>query len=63
LNRMIMTVVYSLSGQDKKARAEAVEVHRISPKFTLAKFEKTLTYKKKTDVEQFIGALRKAGLK
>jgi adenylate cyclase len=63
LNRMIMTVVYSLSGQDEKARAEAVEVLRISPKFTLAKIEKTLTYKKKMDVEQFIGALRKAGLK
>jgi adenylate cyclase len=63
LARMMMAVVYSLSGRDEEARAEAAEILRISPKFTLAKFEKKLTYKKKADVEQFIGALRKSGLK
>jgi adenylate cyclase len=61
--RMMMAVVYSLSGRDEEARAEAAEILRISPKFTLAKFEKKLTYKKKADREQFLGALRKAGMK
>ncbi len=62
LARMMMTVVYSLSGRDEQARVEAAEVLRIQPKFSLKKFEKKLTYKKKTDREKFLGALRKAGL-
>jgi adenylate cyclase len=62
LARMMMTVVYSLSGRDEEARAEAAEVLRIQPKFSLKKFEKKLTYKRKEDREKFLGALRKAGL-
>ena len=63
LARMMMTVVYSLSGQDEKARTEADEVMRIQPKFSLEKFEKKLTYKREVDRQRFLGALRKAGLK
>ena len=63
LARTMMTVVYSLSGQDDKARAEAAEVLRIQPKFSLEEFEKKLTYKREVDRERFLGALRKAGLK
>jgi adenylate cyclase len=63
LARMMMTVVYSLSGRDEEARVQAAEVLRIQPKFTLKKLEKKLTYKKKADREKFLGALRKAGLK
>jgi adenylate cyclase len=63
LARMMTTVVYSLSGQDENARAEAAEVIRIQPKFSLEKFEKKLTYKREVDRERFLGALRKAGLK
>jgi adenylate cyclase len=62
LARMMMTVVYSLSGRDEEARAEATEVLRIQPKFSLKGVEKKLTYRKKSDREQFLGALRKAGL-
>jgi len=58
----MMTVVYSLSGQDEKARAEALEVLRIQPKFSLKKLEKKLTYKRESDRERFLSALRKAGL-
>ena len=60
---VMMAVVYSLSGQDEKARIEADEVLRIQPKFSLEKLEKRLTYKKKMDRDQLLGALRKAGLK
>jgi len=63
LSRMMMTVVYSLSGKDEKARTEADEVLRIQPKFSLEKFKKKLTYKKEVDRERFLGALHKAGLK
>jgi len=62
LARMMMTVVYSLSGRDEQARAQAAEVLRIQPRFTIKNFEKKLTYKRKEDSEKFLGALRKAGL-
>jgi adenylate cyclase len=56
--RIMMTVVYSWSGQDEKARAEAAEVLRIQPKYTVPKSR----YKRKEDRERYNGALRKAGL-
>jgi len=62
LARMMMTVVYSFSGRDEKARAEAAEVRRIQPKFSLEQFEKKLTYKREEDRDRVLGALRKAGL-
>jgi len=62
LARIMMTVVYSLSGRDEQARAEATEVLRIQPKFTLKGFGKKLTYKREEDREKFLGALHKAGL-
>jgi adenylate cyclase len=60
LAHLMMAVIYSVSGRDEDARAEAAEVLRIHPKFSLEKFEKRATGK---DKERFIGALRKAGLK
>jgi len=62
LARIMMTVVFSLSGRDEEARVEAAEVLRIQPKFSLKGFEKKLTYKRKEDSEKFFDALRKAGL-
>jgi adenylate cyclase len=56
--RIMMTVVYSWSGQDEKARAEAAEVLRIQPKYTIPKGR----YKRKEDNERVDAALRKAGL-
>jgi len=63
LARIMMTVVYSLSGRDEQARVEAAEVLRIQPKFSVKKWEKHPSLKEKTDRELFLGALRKAGLK
>jgi len=62
LARMMMTVVYSLSGRDEEARVQAAEIVRIQPKFTLKNLEKKLTYKREEDREKLLGALRKAGL-
>jgi TolB-like protein/cytochrome c-type biogenesis protein CcmH/NrfG len=54
--RIMMTTVYSWSGRDEEARAEAAEVLRIQPKFSLERFAKRADPK-------LVSALRKAGLK
>ena len=62
LARVWMTVIYVFSGREDEARVEAAEVLRINPKFSVKKYEKRASFKKKEDNERFIGALRKAGL-
>jgi adenylate cyclase len=57
--RIMMAVVYSLSGRDEEAQVQFTEVLKIKPKFSL----KGGFYKNKEDTERFMGALRKAGLK
>ena len=49
-------------GRRAKAAAEADEVLRINPKFSLDSYAKTLPYKNKADIERYLAALRKAGL-
>jgi adenylate cyclase len=61
--RLYAAVVYSLAGRDEEARAEAAEVLRLNPKFTLKRYAKSLKYKYPEDQEKFISALSKAGLK
>jgi tetratricopeptide (TPR) repeat protein len=56
LARLMMTAVYSWSGRDEEARAEAAEVLRIDPDFSLERFAKKAG-------PDLIRALRKAGLK
>ena len=62
LAHIMMTAVYSWSGQDEEARAQADEVLRIQPKFSVKRWRKRLKYKNQEDVERAISALRKAGL-
>ena len=49
--RLMMTVVYSLSGRDEQARAELAEVLRIQPKFTLKGFEAVEAYEEEPDFD------------
>jgi TolB-like protein/Tfp pilus assembly protein PilF len=60
---LALTMAYSVSGRDEEARAAAAEVLRIEPKFSVEYFSKTIVYKRQTDRDRFIEALRKAGLK
>jgi adenylate cyclase len=60
LTRLMLTMVYSASGRLEDARAEAKEVLRINPKFSVDKWEKAATGPNK---EKFVAALRNAGLK
>jgi adenylate cyclase len=52
----------SLNRQAEAATA-AEEVLRINPKFTLESYAKTLPYRNNADIERYVAALRKAGLK
>ena len=56
LARIMMTAVYSWSGRDEEARAEAAEVLRLNPNFSLERFAKRAG-------SNLVSALRKAGLK
>ena len=60
--RIFTTAVYSLSGRDEEARAQAAEVLRLNPKFSLKTFGKRLRYKNQDDHHQWISALSNAGL-
>jgi len=50
-------------GREEQARAEATEVLRIHPKFSLEHFAKILPYKDQSVVDNMIACLRKAGVK
>ncbi len=58
-----LAATYILMGREKEAHAEAAEILRISPKFTLDFLAKALPYKDQSVIDNFINALRKAGLK
>jgi hypothetical protein len=50
-------------GREKEAHAEAAEVLRINPKFSLDLFAKRLPHKDQSVIDNYVDALRKAGLK
>ncbi len=52
-----------MMGRDKDARAEAAEVLRINPKFSLDSLGKILPYKDLSETDKIVNALRRAGLK
>jgi adenylate cyclase len=53
----------STAGRDLEAQAAAAEVLKINPKFSLEQFAKTLPDRDRVQVDRYIDALRKAGLK
>ncbi len=60
---LMLAANYSKMGREKEARAEAAEVLRINPKFSLDFFAKTSLYKEQSVRENTLNALRKVGLK
>jgi adenylate cyclase len=54
---------YSLMGREKEARAEAEEILRINPKFSVDYFKMASPYKNPSEIDKIVDALRKAGLK
>ena len=63
LAHVLLVATYSMMGREKEARAEAAEVLRINPKFSLDYFAKTLPFKDQKVIDNLVHALRKAGLK
>jgi adenylate cyclase len=58
-----LAATYSLSGRGEEARTEAEEVLRLNPKFSLESYAKTLPFKNQAQLDRFVEALRRAGLK
>ncbi|MBI3800682.1 MAG: tetratricopeptide repeat protein [Deltaproteobacteria bacterium] len=60
---LTLAAVYSDLGKEAEARAEAAEVLRINPKFSLEVHRQRVPIKDPAMLERHIAALRKAGLK
>jgi adenylate cyclase len=63
LAHISLATCYSMMGREKEARAEALEVLRINPKFSVDEYAKILSYKDQLQNDKIVNALRKAGLK
>jgi adenylate cyclase len=60
---LTLAAVYSELGKEADARAEAAEVLRLNPKFSLEVHKERVPIKDPATLERHIAALRKAGLK
>jgi adenylate cyclase len=58
-----LAATYSMMGREQEARAEGAEVLRLNPKFSVDSYAKILTFKDQSVIDNFVDALRKAGLK
>jgi adenylate cyclase len=58
-----LAATYSMMGREKEAHAEAVEVLKINPKFSLDLYAKRLPFKDQSETDKVANALQKAGLK
>jgi adenylate cyclase len=60
--RLGLAAAYAQSGQLEEARAEATQVLRVNPGFTIESWKRVVVYKDPKDFEHSIDGLRKAGL-
>jgi len=60
---LYLTAAYVLAGMEDKARIQAQEILRLTPKFSVDKSASRLPYKNQSDTDRILNALRKAGLK
>jgi adenylate cyclase len=64
MSHLFLAATYSKMGREEEARAEAAEVLRINPKFSLDSYAKRLPPPRdKSRRDAYINDLRKAGLK
>jgi adenylate cyclase len=63
LSHIALAAACSTAGRDLEAQAAAAEVLKINPNFSLEKFAKTFPHRDRVQDDQYIDALRKAGLK
>ena len=60
---LILAASQAKLGKIEEARSSVKEALRINPKINLAWLERVVTWKNKTDIDDFIGTIREAGLK
>jgi adenylate cyclase len=60
--RVYLACAYAQAGQLEESKAEAAEVLRINPGFTIESWKRLEVYKDPKDVEHRLDGLRKAGL-
>ena len=63
LSRKILCSIYSLADEMKNARAQAKEIMRLNPDFSVDQVARTDPQKNQDVKKRYIDALRKAGLK
>jgi adenylate cyclase len=59
---LVLATMYSELGREEEARAEAAEILRINPNFSLEMWRQTTPLKDQDRLERSLAALRKAGL-
>ncbi len=60
--RIGLTACYAEMGRIEDARAQAAEVLRIDPRYSIGRYATALTYKQPEHAQHFLDALREAGL-
>jgi hypothetical protein len=58
---MYLAVTYSLLGREEEARASVEKTLELAPFISVSFVAKTAPYKKQTDLELILNAMRKAG--
>ena len=58
-----LAVLYSEQGRDQDARAEVAAASRLSPHASLENLRQIVPYRNEKDLERFLTAMRKAGMK
>ena len=61
--RVSLAICYAELGQEEEARAEAAEILRLMPNFSLEGAKQRWPFKDSAVLERDLAALRKAGLK
>jgi len=59
---LFLAAAYAQAGQLEEARAEAAEVLRVNPAFTIDSWKRLAVHKDPKDAEHRLDGLRKAGL-
>ncbi len=62
VNHVALAAAYAHSGKDEDARAQAAEILRLNPTFTLRAFKAFVPIRKKADLDRYVTGLRQAGL-
>ena len=63
MSHLALATTYAKMGREKEARAEAAEVMRIDPKFSVESRARSTPIRDQKTIDDYVSAMRKAGLK